>query len=142
MRKKIWKKLMALGLSLSLVLGYGNVTTLAATTVKGTLDGGEVVGRLTKDSSSATASTSYGRGGGYTYATATVYYWWGAQYYKTTVGPNFNNMGGVSAKAVKKLGGAEVIGAKGVHKVVWGAYTWTPANTTTGTIKENADTLY
>ena len=138
MKKRIWKTAVSLVVTLSLVLGYGNVIALAASTVRGEILDVEVVGRVIMDDMSATASTSYGRGGGYIYATATVYYWFAEYYCKTTVGPNFNTAGGASATATKKLGGADVIGAKGEHKVIWQAYTWEPEDTTIGAIREDS----
>ena len=134
MKKRIWKKLVALGLALTLFLSYGNVTTLAASSVSGNVDGMTVSGSVSMDSSSATAVTSYARGGGTIYATATVYYWWGLDCYEISVGPNTASAGGVSAKATKAHGGGEVVAGKGTHKLVWGAYTWRPADTVVGTI--------
>ena len=128
----------SLVLAMSLILGYSKVVALAATSVKGSIGGISVSGALTMNTTSATASTSFGSGGGTIYATATVYYWFGTMYYKSEVGPNESTAGGASATATKKLGGADVVGAKGQHKVKWQAYTWEPADTTTGTIIENA----
>lgn len=48
--------------------------------------------------------------------------------------------GGVSATAVKYIGGADVVGGKGKHFCSYdnGQFKWDPAETTIGTIKENA----
>lgn len=112
---------MSLVLALTLILGYGNIIVLAAQTANttGNLAGGQVSGTLSVDNMSAIATTSYGRGGGYIYATATIYYWWGDWTFKTTVGPVANTMGGVSATATRKVGGADVLGARGHHEAVW-----------------------
>lgn len=138
MKKRIWKKLVALGLAVTLFLSYGNITTLAASSVSGNIDGTQVSGSITTyNDSYAVAETSYARGGGKIYATAYVYYWFADMHIETTSGLCSSTAGGVSAKATKQLGGAEVIGGKGVHKVVWGAYTWAPDATTVGTIPED-----
>ena len=121
MKKRIWKAAISLVVVLALVLGYNNIVVLAAQTTESTEDlaGGQVKGILSVDDMSAIATTTYGRGGGYIYATATIYYWWGDWTFKTTVGPVVNTMGGVSATANRKVGGAEVVGALGKHEASW-----------------------
>lgn len=139
MKKRIWKTVVSLFVALALIFGYGNVVALAEVDDKteepvrtAELAGGQVQGTLSVDNMSAIAVTTYGRGGGYIYATATIYYWWGPTVFKTTVGPIANSMGGVSAIAEKQLGGADVLGAQGHHKVHWQAFTWEPKDTILG----------
>lgn len=139
MKKRIWKKLVALGLAVTLFLSYGNITTLAASSVRGNIDGTTVSGSITTyNNSYAVAETSYARSSSKIYATAYIYYWWGSTYYYTTSGRASSTAGGVSATATKKLGGAEVVAAEGNHEVQWGAYTWLPSPTTVGTIPSSA----
>lgn len=151
MKKRIWKSVVSLALALSLILGYGNVITLASEADgkeayqegegvrTGYLAGGDVRGDLTVNNMYALATTTYGRGGGYIYATAIIYYWWGTADYKTTVGPVMNSAGGVSARAEKQLGGADVLGAQGSHEVKWQAYGWTPNDTILGIAKTDPE---
>lgn len=123
MKKRIWKSVVSLALALSLTLGYSVAVVLAGdeTTARTSkeLAGGLVQGDIRMDNMSATATTTYGRGGGYIYATATVYYWWGDWTFKTTAGPVSNSMGGVSVTATKRAGGADVLGALGHHEAKW-----------------------
>lgn len=138
MKKRIWKKLVALGLAAVLFLSYGNITTLAASSVSGELEGTTVNGNVSMNSSSATAVTSFAKSGGTIYATAYVYFWYDTYYFVTSSGRNSATMGGISATATKKLGGADVVAGEGIHEVKWGAYTWAPSPTTVGTIPSSS----
>lgn len=139
MKKRIWKKLVALGLALTLFFSYGNITTLAASSVSGNMSGAAIRGTINiYDDSSATAVTTFERPSSQIYATAYVYYWWGTYYYYNSSGRRYATAGGISVTATKKLGGADVVGAEGIHEVKYGAYSWGPVQTTTGTIPSRA----
>lgn len=134
-KRKIAKGMMALALSGVIITG-GN-TAKAASSVKGNLNGCDCYGCITIDGTSANATTTYGRGNSSIRATATVYYWHKNKYYKSSM-TSSNSAGGAGATATKKIGGADVIGGKGRHRVSYDAYTWGTKTTTIGTIKEDA----
>ena len=121
------------------VLTVGGATlspALAASSVKDTVSNVAVTARVSTDTRSATAVTTYSRSANEIYARATLYYWYGTEYYKVIRG-NTAYAGGVSATAWKQHGGGEVIGGKGEHRLWQGATHWS-TTTTIGTIRENA----
>lgn len=120
------KKLVGVTLSVMLLVS-GTMRAEAASSVTGSIEGTEISGRISTDSTSAVAVTAFGRSNSTISATATVYWWWGTRQGSDTASDS-SSAGGVSAKAVKSMGGADVVGGKGDHFVAYGAYTWT--NTT------------
>ena len=128
------KKMIAMLLCSVMMVIAGNAQAFAASSVQGSIAGTEVSGYVTIDSSSATAVTTFTRGGGKRYATAKVYYWWGTNNYVSSTGTSSGQTGGLSVTATKKYGGAEVVGGKGIHRVEYDIYTWGDAVTETGVI--------
>lgn len=137
MTKKYVKKIMAITMALSMMLGTKGATPIfAASNVNGTINGVSCSGRIEYAKTpagtvnGARAVTTFGPAGTIT-ATATVYYKVGTKKYSKT-SSNSSSMGGVSAVAnTNDIG--NVYGGKGTHKVVFGAYTWKPSSTTIGT---------
>ena len=135
MYKKIIKAAMGSLLSLSLaVAGFGMTANAKGkpTTPSNPLNAS---GRISIDSKSATATTTFSRPGTIK-ATAIVYYWSGKFRYSSQA-TNSNNIGGTSATAEKKVGGADVEGGMGKHHVTYGATRWDDT-TNVGTIYDDA----
>lgn len=135
MKKRLMKKILITMLSTSLMLANCGITSYAASSASGNIDGTPCSASITTNSSGATASTTYSRNAEIK-ATATVYYWFGTYYYYSTAS-NSSTAGGTSATASKKLGGSEVVGGKGSHYIKYEAYTWSPS-TSIGTIPSSA----
>ena len=102
-------------LTLAGTLFYGENIAKAASTVRGSLNGYGRSGSISTDSTSATATTTFGRGNALIKAESTVYYWRDKAYYKSKMTAS-SNAGGVAATAGKCIGGADVIGGKGKHE--------------------------
>lgn len=138
MKMKNWKRQLCkkgaiLGAVGILAVGCSGTTVMAADHVSGELNGFKCYGKISKDSYSATAMTTCQRGGITIKADAIVYYHFGSKYYNTKMYSS-NTASSTSAVAIKKLGGADVVGGKGIHSVKFDSYSWKPKNTTTGTI--------
>lgn len=134
--KQIRKHLMGLLLAALMLVGCCQMPAYAASSTTGSINGITVKASVTTSSSSATAKTIFGAGSTIT-TTAYVYYWWGSGHYYSVAQTTATAGGGATATATRKLGGAEVVGGKGTHKVVHGNYTWS-ATTTKGTIYSDA----
>lgn len=128
MKKKTLNAIKAAGLvlSLSLAVAGTGVTSYAADDTKYSEKLGAGA-KITKDSTGATATTTFSRPGTIK-ATAIAYYAAnGKEYY--SVDSRSNNMGGASVTVTKKIDGANVTGGKGEHYVKYGDLSWTPTTT-------------
>lgn len=128
------KKLLSLVTCLSLCVSLGSIPAYAAgsSTASGTLCNSSISASVSKTSSSATAKTSWNYSGGTRYAEVTIYYWLDSTYYYSKAsGSDSLNTG--YATVSKKVGGADVLGASGVHKVTYSSYTWQDT-TVTGSV--------
>ncbi len=138
MLRNCMKRLASCMLVCALTVGMFSTTAYAAssTSVSGKISTGTVTGSLLLDGDTATATTSFSWGGGTRYATAYVYYWLDDEYYYSYKAVSSTQSGGVAAAIEKQKGGADVLGAKGVHRLVYDPYTWSE-KTTLGTIPTN-----
>ena len=135
-KKQLCKKcavLCAVGL---LGVAASGTDVAAKSTVKGKLNGYAYRGSIDTDNVSATAVTTFGRGNSSIKAKAEVYYWSGSLYYVTTAS-NSASAGGTSARAKKKIGGADVVAGRGIHSVSYDKYSWGPVKTETGILPTN-----
>lgn len=137
--KKICKKGMAFALAGVVSMACFGTDAMAASTVSGSLNGFGCYGSISTNSTSAYATTTFGRGGANIKVSATVYYWNGSKYYKTSM-TGSNTAGGAGATATKKIGGADVIGGKGTHYAAYDSYHWGTETTTIGKTPSNAIT--
>lgn len=137
------KKLTALALSCVMLVGATNMQVSAAITyvkapsVTGTLAGTTASGRVSYNSTSATAVTSYSRSGASINVSAYVYYWFSKRYYVSYVSGS-TTAGGISRTATKKLGGADVLGAEGDHYIYYNGVPWGTYITQSGTCKSDS----
>lgn len=114
----------------------GGNKAFAASSRRGELSGISCNGRIeyvytpAGTANGAIAITTFGAGGSLR-AKSTVYYKRnGTKYTKTS--SDCSSGGGVSAIAYTNDNG-NVYGGKGIHKVIFGEYTWSPSATTIGT---------
>ncbi|MCI5855992.1 MAG: hypothetical protein MR016_01310 [Agathobacter sp.] len=121
------KRVMAIMLGCMVLVAGNSVTVKAVSQESGVLGTAAVQASVSISSSSATATTTCGRSATIN-VSATVYYHFGTGCYKTTAS-NSSSGGGTSATATKQLGGADVIGGKGVHYVAFESYSWNPTTT-------------
>lgn len=131
--KKICKKGMAFALAGAVSMSGLGTDAMAASTVSGSLNGFGCYGSISTDSTSAHATTTFGRGGANIKVSATVYYWSGDFYYETSM-TGSNTAGGAGATATKKIGGADVVGGKGTHYAAYDSYHWGTETTKIGKI--------
>ncbi len=125
--KKRTKKLA--GIMLSTVLLLGNVVSVSAgVPATGAIDGTDISGRVSYNATSATAVTSFPRSGGTISVSAIAYALDGIELHADTASAT-SSAGGVSATATKTKVTTDVCGAKGVHSVKWGSYTWSGIST-------------
>lgn len=135
MYKKIIKAATGVLLSLSLAIAGFGMTANAKDKPSTSPNPLNASGRISIDNMSATATTTFSRPGTIK-ATAVVYYWSEDKKYKSK-NSSSNNIGGTSAIAEKKVGGADVEGGEGIHHVTYGATRWDDT-TNVGTIYKNA----
>ena len=140
LKSELVKKVATLGIIGTMSVAGMSTSAMAASSVSGKLNGFTYTASISKDNYSATAKTTFARGGSNIKATATVYYWFDEVAFQSTISAN-SSAGGVSAVAQKKKGGADVVGGKGEHSVSYDAYSWGPVTTTTGTIIPTAKKL-
>ena len=133
LKKQLRKLCAAVGVAALLTVSAGGTDAAAASSVRGKLNGFGYYGSISKDNTSATAVTTFGRGGSVIIAKAWVYYWFGDKYYNTYASDSAT-VGGAKAVAKKKIGGADVVGGKGQHSVSYDKYKWGTETTTTGEI--------
>ncbi len=135
MKKSIVKKLMITAVLSSLLVMNGTISVFGASSVSTSMGGVTVSGNISKDTTSATAKTSCPRPASIS-ANATVYYWFDSNYYQTS---NYSSVSGGTTvtTAVKKRGGADVVGGKGIHYVGFDSSSWKPT-TTIGVIPSSA----
>lgn len=139
MKMKNWKRQLCkkgaiLGAAGILALGCSGTTVMANYEAHGELNGFKCYGKITTDRDSATAMTTFQRGGINIKADAIVYYHFGSKYYNTIMYSS-NTASSTSAVAEKKVGGADVVGGKGTHSISYDSYSWNPkGGTTTGKI--------
>lgn len=132
-KKQLCKKcavLCAVGL---LGVAASGTDAAAKSSVSGKLNGYAYRGSIDKDSVSATAVTTFGRGNSWITAKAEVFYWNDSDYFMTPAS-NSASAGGTSATAKKKIGGADVVAGRGTHRVSYDKYSWGDETTVTGTI--------
>lgn len=136
-RNKIIRSVvMAMLVVLLVIVIIANDTAITTPSKSGTLEGMTCGARVEYVYTSAgiangvKAVTTFGSGGKLT-ATTTVYYKKSGTKYTKTVS-NTTSGGGAYATAYNNDTG-NVYGGKGVHKVVYGDYTWSPSATTIGT---------
>lgn len=132
MKKKYMKK-MVVGILLSVVVALGGTMTTFAedSTVSGSLGGQTVRGSITKNATSATATTTCTRSASVT-ATAKVYYTSGGNQYYSTDSQSVS--GGTAIVTVsRRISGATVKGGRGIHSVYFDGYSWNKT-TSIGTI--------
>lgn len=135
-KNQLCRKIAVLCAVTVLAVAFGGTTAKAASSVSGTLNGAACSGRVSTNSTSAIATTTYGRGNSTIKAIAKVYYKKGTKYYNTTSSAN-SSAGGATATAAKKVSGATVVGGSGMHGVVYGSLSWAMP-TTTGTIPSSS----
>ncbi|RKI42797.1 hypothetical protein D7V86_04760 [bacterium D16-51] len=125
MYKKMIKNAAGVILSLSLAIASCGMTVNAQeskdkpSVTSNSLNAG---GRVSKNQSGATATTTFSRPGNIR-AKAIVYYRLGEDDYHSE-DVKTNNAGGTTAFAEKKVSNANVVGAKGEHRVVYGDIIW------------------
>ncbi len=127
------KKFTALALSCIMLVGATNLQVYAGSSVSGTCAGTPAYGRITTNSTSATATTTYARSSATIVAKAHVFY----SRDKVTLGTQAeatNSSGGISVTAVKKTASGIVTGGKGYHTVTCSGSTWGTYVTTTGVV--------
>ena len=136
--KNRMKKLVAMALGTAMLLSANATPVYGADhshdPIKITVDSepGNINGFVTsasiavEDNYRATASTGFNGYGATCNVTAKVYYCLGEIDYYSQISSSTSQPGGTTAIATKKLGGADVIGGKGIHKVTYGNYTWSP----------------
>lgn len=137
-KKQLCKKGAVIGAVGLLLLAGGSTTVMAGSTVSGTLDGYSCSGRIETNRDEAIATTTYARSNSGIYAKAYVYYWSGSKNYYSYESAS-SKAGGVAAVAKKQIGGADVVGGRGVHSVYYGSYSWRPSGTETGKIPPEAE---
>lgn len=131
MYKKMIKSAAGVILSLSLAVASCGMTANAADdVVNGNIEGVLIRGKITIDNMSATATTTFSRNASIS-STAAVYFWLNDTYYRVKKDA-FSGAGGATAVATKNVGGADVVGGKGTHKVEFGSYKWGPKTTKVG----------
>lgn len=133
LKKQLLKQGAALGVMSLLAVACSGTTIMAKPTESGSLNGHSCYGSIDTDRDNAYGTTSCGRGNVRMTVTAKVYYWSNETCFRSEATGSSTN-GGTSATAKKKIGGADVIGGKGIHSVSFDAYSWGPVETTTGTI--------
>ena len=121
MRKKIMSAILLVATAVT--VGYYPQKALAAPSVHGNLNGTDCSGSVSIDWQSATAETRYARGGTQIIAKATVYYWF-TDYEESNYAIDETRGGGATARAYKKIGGADVKRGEGYHKVRYNGYEW------------------
>lgn len=131
------KKIAAMLMAATVMVGtLGSGTAFAASSKSGKLRGITCNGRVefvytpAGTANGVSAITTFGAGGTLT-AKATVYYKKNGKRF-TRTSSDCSAGGGVSAIAYTNDDG-NVYGGKGIHKVVFGAYTWAPSATQIGT---------
>lgn len=129
MKKNKISKVMGFIASLSMLVSMNSVNAEAASSMSGSLCGSKISAWVSTSDNAATAVTQWSYSGGSRYAKATVYYWLGSNYYYSTISMT-DGMNTASAYIAKKLGGAQVVGGSGKHKVTYEAYTWAPSSST------------
>lgn len=126
--KKGLKKLLGLGLAVSLAVGGNSMTALADSSISDTFT---VTANVWTNSDSAIATTTY-----YQPSTietiATVYYYYNGNQYSKQGNLATNSIGGATSIAKVGHSGGQVVGGKGNHYVTYGNARWS-YTTTIGT---------
>lgn len=130
MKSKAGKVFMSLLAVVLMVCFMPKMTAFAASTVTGDVGGFTVTGTISRNSTSATANTSFALPSNWCSAKATVYYQHAGVIYYTEATDSTTQSGGVSATATAHITTAvSVLGAKGTHSLSYSGYTWTDVST-------------
>ena len=116
--KKSFKSVLTFALALAMMVTCMGGLAFAKSSDTGSIDGYTWTVRVSTTDDSATATTSFGANVSSLTAEVTVYYWLGLQYYSCYASGQVTP-GYAVATATKKRGGAEVIGAKGEHHILY-----------------------
>ncbi|MDE6749851.1 MAG: hypothetical protein K2K21_12435 [Lachnospiraceae bacterium] len=130
--KKGLKKLLGLGLAVSLALGCNGMTVLAdEPSFSEAFNGATANASVRTTSNGASATTSYSKPATIE-AKVTVYYIRNGSKYTDQSGTASASIGGATATVSIGSGGGDVVGAKGLHYIYSGSAVWRH-ETTTGT---------
>ncbi len=131
MKSKTGKVLMSLLAVILMVCFMPKMTAFAASTITGNVGGFTVTGTISRNSTSATASTSFALPSNWCSAKATLYYQYAGVIYYTEATDSTTQSGGVSATATAHINNAavSVLGAKGTHSLSYSGYTWNDVST-------------
>lgn len=130
--KKYLKKLLGLGLAVSLAAGCNGMTALADSSISESFNGTTVTATVWTNSDSANATTTYYQPSSIE-AIATVYYYHNGNQYSRQGPVATNTMGGATSTARVGHSGGQVVGGKGNHYVSYGNARWSYTTTTGAT---------
>ena len=116
MKLTIFKRVMILGLMTVILLGKNDVEVMAET----------IPDEVIETTVTKNKSSSFSAGGATIKAKASIFYWYGDQYYASESGWSYASVGGASASISKKKKGADVVAGIGYHYVGWNSHTWRP----------------
>lgn len=129
--KKGLKKLLGLGLAVSLAVGGNSMIALANASISEPFNGTTVTANVWTNSDSANATTTYYQPSTIE-AIATVFYYSDGNQYKNQGNLATNSMGGATSTAKVGHSGGQVVGGEGNHYVIYGNARWS-YTTTIGT---------